>query len=80
MALRLYGDNVEQIDPELRSAWAAVSAVLTSKEVERAIRIKLSDGLEIRAHGDTVPSAAKGRSRLSGARRADVAVSISSHF
>ena len=22
MALRLYGDNVEKIDPELRSAWA----------------------------------------------------------
>jgi hypothetical protein len=33
------------------------SAMLTSKEVERAIRIKLSDGLEIRAHGDKVPSA-----------------------
>jgi len=56
MALRLYGDNVEKIDPELRSAWAAVSAVLTSKEVERAIRIKLNDGLEIRARGDKVPS------------------------
>jgi hypothetical protein len=57
MALRLYGDNVEKIDPELRSAWAAVSAMLTSKEVERAIRIKLIDGLEIRARGDKVPSA-----------------------
>src|SRR5258708_31840627 len=57
MALRLYGDNVERIDPELRSAWAAVSAMLTSKEVERAIRIKLNDGLEIRARGDKVPSA-----------------------
>ena len=56
MALRLYGDNVEKIDPELRSAWAAVSAMLTSKEVERAIRIKLNDGLEIRARGDKVPS------------------------
>jgi hypothetical protein len=57
MALRLYGDNVEKIDPELRSAWASVSAMLTSKEVERAIRIKLNDGLEIRARGDKVPSA-----------------------
>src|SRR6266851_6783090 len=57
MALRLYGDNVEKIDPELRTAWAAVSAMLTSKEVERAIRIKLNDGLEIRARGDKVSSA-----------------------
>jgi hypothetical protein len=57
LALRLYGDNVEKIDPELRSAWAAVSAMLTSKELETAIRIKLSDGLEIRARGDKVPSA-----------------------
>ena len=57
MALRLYGDNVEKIDPELRSAWAAVSAMLTSKEVERAVRIKLNDGLAIRARGDKVPSA-----------------------
>jgi hypothetical protein len=57
MALRLYGDNVERIDPELRSAWAAVSAMLTSKEVEGAIRIKLNDGLEIRARGDKVPGA-----------------------
>lgn len=56
MALRLYGDNVEKIDPELRSAWATVSAMLTSKEVEKAIRIKLNDGLEIRARGDKVPS------------------------
>ena len=51
------GDNVEKIDPELRSAWAAVSAMLTSKEVERAVRIKLNDGLAIRARGDKVPSA-----------------------
>ena len=54
MALRLYGDNVDKIDPELRAAWAAVSAMLTSKEVETAIRIKLHDGLEIRARGDKV--------------------------
>jgi hypothetical protein len=57
MALRLYGENIEKIDPELRSAWAAVSNMLTSKEVETAIRIKLNDGLEIRARGDKVPSA-----------------------
>jgi hypothetical protein len=57
MALRLYGDNIEKIDPELRSAWGSVSAMLTSKEVETAIRIKLNDGLEIRARGDKVPSA-----------------------
>jgi hypothetical protein len=56
-ALRLYGDNVEKISPELRSAWAAVSATLTSKELETTLRIKLSDGLEIRARGDKVPSA-----------------------
>jgi hypothetical protein len=58
MALRLYGDNVEKIDPHLRSAWGAVSAMLTSKEIERAIRIKLHDGLEIRARGDKMRSAA----------------------
>jgi hypothetical protein len=49
MALRLYGDNIEKIDPELRSTWAAVSAMLIAKAVERAIRVKLNDGLEIRA-------------------------------
>ena len=54
MALRLYGDNVERIEPELRAAWSAVSAMLTSKEVESAIRIKLDDGLAIRARGDKV--------------------------
>ncbi|MGH6677389.1 MAG: hypothetical protein ACREDL_00235 [Bradyrhizobium sp.] len=57
MALRLYGDNIEQIEPELRPAWAAVSAMLTSKEVEQAIRVKLRDGLAIRARGDKVASA-----------------------
>jgi hypothetical protein len=54
MALRLYGENVEKIDPDLRNLWAAISATLTSKDVERAIRIKLHDGLEIRARGDKV--------------------------
>jgi hypothetical protein len=57
MALRLYGDNIDKIDPELRSAWAAVSGMLTSKQVETAIRIKLNDGLEIRARGDKVAGA-----------------------
>ncbi len=57
MALRLYGENVEQIEPELRPAWAAVSAMLTSKEVEQAIRVKLRDGLDIRARGDKVADA-----------------------
>lgn len=58
MALRLYGESVEKIDPSLRPLWAAVSAMLTSESVERAIRKRLHDGLEIRARGDKVPSAA----------------------
>jgi hypothetical protein len=57
MALRLYGENVEKIDPSMRPAWAAVSAMLTSESIERAIRKRLHDGLEIRARGDKVPSA-----------------------
>jgi hypothetical protein len=54
-ALRLYGENIDKIDPSLRPAWAAVSTMLTSKGVERAIRNRLHDGLEIRARGDKVP-------------------------
>ena len=54
VALRLYGDNIEKIDPGLRRAWAAASTMLTSKEVEQAIRKRLHDGLEIRARGDKV--------------------------
>jgi hypothetical protein len=57
MALRLYGDSVEKIEPNLRASWKAVSATLTSKQVETAIRIKLSDGLKIRARGDKVSRA-----------------------
>jgi len=57
MALRLYGENVEKIEPAVRTAWAAVSTMLTSKELETAIRVKLHDGLEIRARGDKVASA-----------------------
>src|SRR5262245_49910083 len=54
MALRLYGQHVELIAPERRATWAAVSAMLTSKEIEQAIRFKLEDGLRIRARGDKV--------------------------
>ena len=54
LALWIYGDNVESIDPSLRDAWRAVSRTLTSVEVERAVRSKLRDGLEIRARGDKV--------------------------
>lgn len=57
MALRLYGENVDKIDPELREIWAAVATMLTSKEVENAIRDRLRDGLEIRARGDKVAGA-----------------------
>jgi len=57
MALRLYGANVEKIDPALRPLWSAVSTMLTSKMLERAIRNRLHDGLEIRARGDKVPGA-----------------------
>ena len=54
MALRLYGDNIDRIDPEVKSMWAAASKVLTSDEIVLAIRKKLHDGLEIRARGDKV--------------------------
>jgi len=57
MALRLHGETIEKIDPALRAAWAAVSTMLTSKGVERAIRNRLHDGLEIRARGDKMPRA-----------------------
>jgi hypothetical protein len=54
MALRLYGKNVDAIDPHLQDAWRAVSLTLSSLEVENAIRRKLHEGLEIRARGDKV--------------------------
>src|SRR5262245_5396837 len=57
VALRLYGENVEKIEPALRPAWAAVSTMLTSMEVEQAVRNRLGDGLAIRARGDKVPRA-----------------------
>ena len=52
VALRLYAEHMEKIDSALRPAWAAVSTMLTSKAIERAIRNRLHDGLEIRARGD----------------------------
>jgi len=57
LALRLYGENIERIDPSLRALWAAVSTMLMSKGIERAIRNRLQDGLEIRARGDNVSGA-----------------------
>ena len=56
MALRLYGDNVGKIDAGVRDMWAAVSQMLTSPEIEAAIRHQLHEGLEIRARGDKVKS------------------------
>jgi hypothetical protein len=52
MALRLYGDHVDRIEPDIRDLWAAASDMLTSDPVARAIRVKLHDGLKIRARGD----------------------------
>jgi hypothetical protein len=54
MAVRLYGDNVDKIDENVREMWGAVSAMLTSPEVESAIRRQLREGLEMRARGDKV--------------------------
>ena len=51
-ALRIYGENIERIEPEVRDLWKAVSIMLTSREVEQAIRRRLRDGLAIRARGD----------------------------
>jgi hypothetical protein len=57
MALRLYGENIAEIDAGLRPLWSAVSDMLTAKELEVAIRNRLRDGLEIRARGDKVAGA-----------------------
>ena len=57
VALRLYGEHAQRIDPSLRPIWSAASTMLTSREIERAIRDKLHDGLEIRARGDKVSGA-----------------------
>jgi len=56
VALRLYGDNIDKIDPALRPIWTAVSSVLSSKSIEQAIRRKLHRALETRARGDKVRS------------------------
>jgi hypothetical protein len=57
-AVRLYGDNIEKVDAGFRDLWESVSAMLTSREVEDAIRRQLHEGLEIRAKGDKAASAA----------------------
>src|ERR1700752_1881163 len=54
MALRPSSDNVNKIAPAIRGLWAAVSDMLTSKRLAHAIRIKLHDGLKIRARGEKV--------------------------
>ena len=56
-ALRIYGENIERIEPEVRELWRAVSTMLASSEVELAIRRRLRDGLEIRARGDRMKGA-----------------------
>lgn len=52
MALRLYGDDIDKIDADVRDMWRAVSTMLTSPEIEAAIRTRLHEGLVIRARGD----------------------------
>jgi hypothetical protein len=54
MALRLYGENLERIEARLRPTWAAASAALTSKRLEKAIRVGLREGLQTRARGDGI--------------------------
>ena len=54
MALRLYDPHLDKIEPAVRAEWVAVSEMLRSPEVERAIRSKLREGLETRARGDKV--------------------------
>jgi len=56
-AIRLYGDNVDEIDADIRAKWAAVSAMLASKDIEDAIRRQLHEGLVIRAKGDKAAGA-----------------------
>ncbi len=54
MALRLYDPHLDKIEPAVRAEWVAVSEMLRSPEVERAIRSKLREGLVTRARGDKV--------------------------
>ena len=56
-ALRIYGENIERIEPEVRGLWRAVSTMLASPEIEQAIRRRLRDGLEVRARGDKLKNA-----------------------
>lgn len=49
---RIYDGHVDAVDPEPDGRWRMVSAVLQSRELERAIRAKLAEGLEIRRRGD----------------------------
>lgn len=56
LALRLYGDHVRRLDPELRELWSAVAAVLASPELEVAVRAKLVEGMEIRRRGERAAS------------------------
>jgi hypothetical protein len=57
MALRLYGRHLDHVEQPFRPLWETASAVMTSREVERAIRSRLHDGLELRARGDKMDSA-----------------------
>src|SRR5690349_19866300 len=56
-AVRLYGDNIGKVDPAFRDLWSSVSTMLTSREIEDAIRRQLHEGLEIRARGDKAAGA-----------------------
>ncbi|HLG82474.1 MAG TPA: hypothetical protein VKY22_15770 [Bradyrhizobium sp.] len=58
MALRLYGSHLARIEPELQPLWKAVQDMLTSPELEGAIRRRLDSGLKIRARGDKVANPA----------------------
>lgn len=54
LELRLYDEHIDKIENAVRDTWRAVSEVLTSPEIEDAIRRQLHHGLEIRARGDKV--------------------------
>jgi len=56
--VRLYGSHLLELQRELQTLWGAVSGMLTSLQVESAIRRRLQAGLDIRARGDKVARAA----------------------
>lgn len=56
--VRIYGSHLQELPRELQSLWGAVSGMLASPQVERAIRCRLQAGLDIRARGDKVARAA----------------------